>query len=307
MKKILILSLTMLSLSLFGCVNDESNDELGNEEQNKEDNEVIIVPEFELVGIENYEYVCGDEFNYTGKPNEEYWGYDIGNGYAQGIPGWGNNELQYYTDELENAYVENGILTIKAIKEKYDNYNYSSARLVSKNKIDITYGYVEIRSQMPPQIGAWTALWMLPTENTYGGWPYSGEIDIMEHKGWDKENILGTLHTGYRNWYNGSLGNARGSSIYKPDAVETFVTYGMLWTEDKIEFYVDGVKYFTEVRNELSGYVQGADDSSMHWPYDQDFYFIFNIAMGGTLGGDIASDFIDAKMEIDYIRVFQEK
>ncbi len=321
MKKILALLLGSAAVfTLSACVNDDEvkdpsiddNTELpgtggDNDEEQTNPEENKIVPQYSISGIENHEYVWGDEFNYTGKPDSKYWGYDLGDGTSHGIPGWGNNEEQYYTDSEKNAYVDNGVLTITAIKERTGNKNYSSARLVTKGMADFTYGYVEISAKMPPQLGSWTALWMLPTENKYGGWPNSGEIDIMEHKGQDKTKVLGTLHTGYRNWMNGQYGNANGGELYKPSATETYVTYGMLWTEDKIEFYLDGVKYFTEERLKLKDYVAGAADDHMHWPFDEDFHFIFNIAMGGMLGGDIPSSFTEAKMEVDYVRVFQEK
>jgi len=131
--------------------------------------------------------VWSDEFNKPGKPDPAKWGYDLGNGEN----GWGNNELEYYTDDPKNVRVENGNLVIEAIKESKEGFNYTSTRIVSKGKGDWTYGRIEIKARLPKGRGTWPAIWMLPTEWKYGGWPESGEIDIMEHVGFDPGVVHG--------------------------------------------------------------------------------------------------------------------
>src|SRR5688572_27819291 len=141
-----------------------------------------------------------DEFEYTGKPDASKWGYDIGGG------GWGNNELQYYTDNIKNAAVAKGLLMITAIREPAGGREYSSARLVSKNKGDFLYGRIEVKAKLPTGKGTWPAIWMLPTDWEYGGWPSSGEIDIMEHVGFDQDRVHITVHTEAYNHSIGTIG-----------------------------------------------------------------------------------------------------
>jgi beta-glucanase (GH16 family) len=135
--------------------------------------------------------IWADEFDKDGKPNAEIWSYDLGGN------GCGNAELQNYTNDIKKAEVKNGKLHIKAIKEKTGNNAYSSARLVTKNKKDILYGRVEVKAKLPVGIGTWPAIWMLGTDNSYGDayWPDNGEIDIMEHVGYDQDVVHGNVHT----------------------------------------------------------------------------------------------------------------
>ena len=150
---------------------------------------LILVNAFNSFAQE-YELVWSDEFDYTGLPNSEKWSYDVGGS------GWGNNELQYYTENrTENARVENGNLIIEARKESYGGNNYTSARLITKSQGDWLYGKIEVRAKLPGGRGAWPAIWMLPTDWAYGGWPSSGEIDIMEYVGYDPGVVHGTVHT----------------------------------------------------------------------------------------------------------------
>lgn len=234
--------------------------------------------------------VWSDEFDYTGLPDSTKWGYDTGG------HGWGNNEKQFYTEKrIENASVANGILTITAIKEAYEGANYTSTRLVSKNKGDWTYGRLEIKAKLPKGVGIWPAIWMLPTDWKYGGWPESGEIDIMEHVGYEPDSIYGTVHTGA---YNHTIGTQKGKSIYKNDVAETFHVYALEWTEDSITISVDNDLYFS-YPNEKKTF--------MEWPFDQRFHLLMNIAVGGNWGGQKGIDdtIFPQKMEIDYVRVYQ--
>jgi beta-glucanase (GH16 family) len=237
------------------------------------------------------ELVWADEFDQDGLPDSTRWSYNVGGG------GWGNSELQYYTDKRpENARVENGKLIIEAIKESFQGSGYTSARLVSKLKGDWLNGTVEARAKLPGGKGAWAAIWMLPTDQSYGSWPASGEIDIMEYVGYDTGKIYGTIHT---KAYNHMLGTQKGGSTLLTDETDTFHVYKMTWTQEKIEFYVDDTKYYT-FNNPHIDYTT--------WPFDKRFHLIMNLAVGGSWGGSQGVDpaAFPARMEIDYVRVYQE-
>lgn len=238
--------------------------------------------------------VWADEFDYTGAPDPAKWGYDYGNG-CPDLCGWGNNELQTYTDQDANIRVENGNLIVEAHRENDSDDTYTSARLISRNKGDFLYGRYEIRAKLPVGKGTWAAIWMLPTASKYGKWPESGEIDIMEYVGYEADTVYQTLHTGA---FNGMYGTQKGGSLMIPDGSETFHTYILDWTEDKMDFLID---------NQLSLTFPREDNSTSKWPFDQPFYFIFNMAVGGNWGGKhgVDRDIWPQKMMIDYIRVYQ--
>ncbi len=231
-----------------------------------------------------------DEFNYTGLPAEDKWGYDVGGG------GWGNNELQYYTNaRTENARVENGNLIIEARKEQYEDNEYTSARLVSRHKGDWLYGRIETYAKLPSGTGTWPAIWMLPTNWVYGSWPKSGEIDIMEYVGFDPGIVHGSIHT---EDYNHIIGTQKTATCTIPDAETAFHLYALEWTSEKIDIYVDDNKYFT-FPNEHKDYKT--------WPFDQMFHLILNIAVGGNWGGmqGVDPNIWPQKMYVDYVRVYQ--
>ena len=236
--------------------------------------------------------VWQDEFEYNGLPDSTKWSYDVGGS------GWGNQELQYYTEKrLENARVENGNLIIEARKEIYNGKNYTSARLVSRNKGDWTYGRIEVKARLPEGTGTWPAIWMLPTDWIYGdgSWPDNGEIDIMEHVGYNEGVIHGTIHT---HDYNHADGTQQSGQKTVPDATTAFHVYAIEWSEDKIEWYIDDQKYFTYENN-------GAGWTA--WPFDHPFHLIMNIAIGGTWGGaeGVDNTIFPQKLEIDYVRVYK--
>ena len=233
--------------------------------------------------------VWSDEFEYSGAPDSDKWSYDIGG------DGWGNNEEQYYTNRIENSHVENGKLIITAIKEDYGSNSYTSARLVTKNKGDWLYGRFEIMAKLPEGRGTWAAIWMLPTDWEYGSWPYSGEIDIMEHVGYDMGTVYGTIHV---ELYNGMLGTQKGGSMDIPDAHTAFHEYAIEWAEDTLYFFIDDNLYF-----EYPNYHTGSD----RWPYDKRFHLLLNIAIGGNWGGieGIDDTIFPQNMEIEYVRVYQ--
>lgn len=241
------------------------------------------------VSYDKLTLVWQDEFNYKGLPNKEKWSYDVGG------HGWGNGEKQYYTENrLENARVEDGILYITARKEEYEKNKYTSARLVTKNKGDWMYKRIEVRAKLPRGRGTWPAIWMLPTEWNYGSWPSSGEIDIMEHVGFNQGVIHGTVHT---KSYNHMIGTQRGKSIKLDDVSNNFHTYSIEWHPNKIMFFVDDIHYYTFNNERLSW---------REWPFDAPFHLILNIAVGGGWGGQkgIDDNIWPQTMEVDYVRVY---
>ena len=224
--------------------------------------------------------VWSDEFNNAGAPDASKWGYDLGAG------GWGNNELEYYTNRPDNVIVSGGTLQIIAKKENYSGSLYTSARLVTKNKFSFKYGKIEISAKLPAGLGTWPATWMLGDNFSTAGWPVCGEIDIMEHRGSELNKIFGTLH------YPGHSGsNGDGSTVTISNATTAFHKYALEWNAATIKFSVDDVVFYTFANN-----------SSL--PFNQNFFIILNVAMGGNFGGAVDPAFTSAAMEIDYIRVY---
>ena len=222
-----------------------------------------------------------DEFNKDGAPDPTIWGYDLGAG------GWGNNESQNYTNRPQNSIVQGGTLKINLIKENYSGSPYTSARLLSKDKYSFNYGRVEVRAKLPAGGGTWPAIWMLGSNINSSPWPSCGEIDIMEHLGNDLNKIYATLH------YPGRFGgNADGGSRVISNATTEFHKYSLEWSATSINIYVDDLLIHS-VTNTIS------------LPFNKNFFFILNIAMGGNFGGTIDSAVTAATMEIDYIRVYQ--
>ncbi len=240
---------------------------------------------------QNWQLVWQDEFNYTGAPDANKWGYDVGAG------GWGNGEAQYYTNNRrENARVENGNLILEARRD-WSGAEYSSARLVSRGKGDWTYGRIEIRAKIPVGQGLWPAIWMLPTDWTYGGWPASGEIDIMESfalGGLKYDKVEANVHT---QAYNHTIGTNKGAGITGLSNIQdNYHTYRVTWTANKMVFDVDGREYFTFNK----------ENSWQQWPFDKRFHLIMNIAVGGSLGTWIDPNIFPKRMEVDYVRVYQD-
>ena len=238
-----------------------------------------------------WKQVWGDEFEGQGLPNSDKWYYETGG------DGWGNQEQQYYTEnDPENARLENGNLVIEARKESYQGNAYTSARLNSE--ASWKYGRFEIRAKLPGGRGTWPALWMLADEDTYGDqyWPDNGEMDIMEHVGYDAGVIHGTIHTEAFNHINDT---DKGGSITVPDATSAFHEYTMEWTPSEIRVFVDGERYFTFRNREQYGWEE--------WPFDQKFHLLMNIAVGGTWGGaeGIDDSAFPERMVIDYVRVYK--
>jgi beta-glucanase (GH16 family) len=224
--------------------------------------------------------VWADEFNYNGAPDSSKWTYDIGGS------GWGNHELEYYTDRIRNAVVKNGNLHIIALKENFKGMGYTSARILTKGKFSFKYGRVEARAKLPTGVGTWPAIWMLGSNIDSVGWPACGEIDIMEHLGRDQNKIYGTLH--YPEHYGA---HADGKTTMISNANE-FHIYSLEWSPEEIKISVDG-KVFQTVKN------------SREVPFNQNFFLILNMAMGGDFGGPVDSKVSRAVMKVDYVRVYQ--
>jgi beta-glucanase (GH16 family) len=254
------------------------------------------MPTFPSVPAPTYGFddkpVWADEFDYTGLPDPKRWGYDVGG------TGWGNNELQYYTENRpENARVENGNLVIEARKEAFAGRNYTSARLVTKGKGDWTYGRIEVRAKLPRGRGTWPAIWTLASQTSYGTafWPDNGEIDIMEHVGFDPGVIHANIHT---KAFNHSIGTNKGSQLTVPDCMDAFHTYRVDWTPTNMTFFVDDKSYFT-FGNSGNGWQE--------WPYDKAQHLLLNIAVGGNWGGQKGVDdsIFPQQLLVDYVRVYK--
>ncbi|MBL7745413.1 MAG: glycoside hydrolase family 16 protein [Chitinophagaceae bacterium] len=236
-----------------------------------------------------WKLVWSDEFNYTGLPDTSKWTAEVGG------HGWGNNELQYYTaGRPDNARVEDGHLIIEARKEKKDSNNYTSARLITKGKGDWQYGKIEVKAKLPKGLGTWPAIWMLGSTSPLK-WPDDGEIDIMEHVGFNQGFIHGTVHC---KKFNHVIGTQKTDTIEVQDCSEAFHVYSVEWNKDSVKVAMDGNVYF-RFGNERSGY-----DA---WPFDNKMHLLLNIAVGGNWGGQKGVDesIWPQRMEIDYVRVYQ--
>ena len=223
------------------------------------------------------------------------WEPMIGDGCDIGLCGWGNNELQYY--QADNATVANGILSIEARRQRVRGKQYTSARLRTLNLGDFYDGYFEARIRIPAGQGLWPAFWMLSTDEIYGGWPQSGEIDIMENIGREPSTIHGTIHYGPAYPDNKS----QGGSIDLPNGeayADSFHTFAVEKSNNQIRWFMDGVLYLTK---------NASDVSPDNWPFNERFHFLLNVAVGGNWPGNPdATTVFPQRMYVDYVRVFQE-
>ena len=239
---------------------------------------------------EGYELVWSDEFDYTGKPDTSKWFLET---VAPENGSWYNGELQHYTDRIENAEVKDGTLRIIAKKESFTSTGttkeYTSARFNSKKRF--TYGRVEVKAKLPFGAGTWPAIWALGANIGEVGWPACGEIDIMEQLFEDHLMVQSALHVpaGFGN--NPALKQTPVSDVTK-----NFHVYGMDWTPEKIDFFVDDSVFFT---------YSPAEKNDQTWPFNKDQFILLNIAMGGNLGGSVDPAFVQDQMEVDYVRIYQ--
>ncbi|WP_214875940.1 carbohydrate binding domain-containing protein [Exiguobacterium sp. CH10] len=260
-----------------------------------------------------WKLVWSDEFSQA-EIDHSKWNFETGNWIVDkdGNPvaaGWGNNEKQFYTDKNENAFVKDGKLVIRAKKEQasdqFGTYDYTSAKLTTKGTFSKTYGRYEMRAKLPTGKGLWPAFWMLPEEDRYGGWAASGEIDIMESWGSQPDKVAGTIHYG-ETWPNNKY-TGKDYHFAEGDGIDKWHTYAVEWEPGEIRWYVDGQLYQTQ----NDWYAKEANKASKYSypaPFDQDFYLIMNLAVGGWFDGDVDETTpFPAEMEVDYVRVFDLK
>lgn len=238
---------------------------------------------------QTWQTVWNDEFSSGTQPNTSLWGYELGAG------GWGNNELQNYTNRALNARIETtdgGRLKIEARRDFYQGVEYSSARLFSKGSW--TYGKLEVRAKLPSGLGTWPAIWMLPTGQWYGNnyWPDNGEIDVMEHVGYDPNRIHGSVHTQGYNWMNG---NQPTNNVVLADVFNTYHAYTLEWRPHALKVSVDGTSVL--IWNRTGG-------ASSRWPFNRPFSLRLNLAVGGNWGGaqGVNSAAFPTSMLVDYVR-----
>ena len=240
-----------------------------------------------------------DEFDGPGL-NTSVWEAQIGTGTAYGLPaGWGNSELQYYTNFSSNVAVSGGTLRITARRQDFGGRPYTSARLRTLNAVDFRWGRIEARMRLPSTSGVWPALWMLPTGSPYGGWAASGEIDIMESVN-AADRIYGTIHFGGAFPANTSRG---GSIVTGIDYSQGFHDYAVEWDPNEIRWFLDGVQFHSE---SFTQWFSSAAPSNPRAPFDTPFHLIVNVAVGGTFPGNPGSGAVYPQtLEVDYIRVYR--
>ncbi len=248
-----------------------------------------------ILAEQKWQLIWSDEFDKSGIPNSELWSFDVdGNSWD-----WGNNEVQNYTSSAnKNGWVEDGKLIIEARKERFtspedkETKEYTSARLRTKGKGDWLQGRFEIRAKLPKGVGTWPAIWMLPTDDSYGGWPHSGEIDIMEAIGSEPTTHYSTV------WCtNSENSDGDGSTIKLTDQGDSFHTYVMEWYSDSLLFFVDSQKVHT--------YYNEHTDAKQ-WPFDRRFHLLLNVAVGGDWEKVVDPESFPARMEVDFVRVYQQ-
>ena len=239
----------------------------------------------------NYRLVWSDEFDRDGLPDPAKWVHDT----HRNAQGWYNNERQYYSGpRRENAEVRNGVLVIRARRESlreasdWGGQRYTSARLLTKDRAQWTYGFFEVRAKMPCGKGTWPAIWTL---GSGGKWPDDGELDILEHMGHTPERVSSAVHTAA-----GHGGQGTGASTPLRTACSAFHNYQMHWTPDGVTFGVDGQAYWRFPKTDLG---------PRAWPFDAPQFLLLNLAIGGDLGGEVDDSIFPVEFQVDYVRVWQ--
>ncbi len=243
-----------------------------------------------------WQLVWSDEFDGESL-DTDLWSVQHGTGTEYGLQGWGNNELQYYTGRPENLFLEDGKLHIVAHREDYEGMRYTSARIRTKNKGDWQFGRIEVRAKLPEGQGIWPAIWMLPTDELFGGWPKSGEIDIMEMVGHEPETIHGTVHYGPDWPENRHTGEPY--TLEEGTFADDFHTFSIEWEQNEIRWFVDGEHYFSVTPSDLQPH---------NYPFNARFHLLINLAAGGNWPGnpDETTEFPQT-LTVDYVRVYQYK
>ena len=241
--------------------------------------------------VPGFSLFWNDEFN-ADNLNLQFWNIERFN------KGTFNNESQSYVDSKDNIILIDGKLYIRAKKESpFDPNNpvYTSGRINTKNKVEVQYGYWEVRAKLPTGVGTWPAIWMLNSNIDTIGWPNCGEIDIMEHVGYDSSRVFFSIHNANM---HGDVGGTNQQSIYDFDDNENdFNTYAVEWAESYIKGYVNGISYF---------HFDKSSELFNDWPYDNPFFLIINLAIGGDWGGveGIDTSIFPASFIIDYVRMY---
>jgi len=265
----------------------------------------LILGLFALGAKADYALVWEDEFNGTTLSDADWL-------YQTGCDGWGNNELECYTEKRkENVYTTNGVLTIHVVVEAYQGKQYTSARLNSRKAW--AYGKYEAKAKMPKGKHFWPAIWMMPQDSKYGGWAASGEIDIMEYRGESANITQGTIHYG-GSWPNNKWSGS-GEKTFPFDLSADFHTYGIEWDTKEFRWYVDEKQYHAESIDKSMWSGKGTNPYTKNGqPFDQPFHWILNVAVGGNFFGNSpqltvaeAKAWPKPTMEIDYVRVYQQK
>ena len=241
------------------------------------------------------EYFSGKNFE-NSKLHAGFSRTDSTINWITGGSGWGNRELQYYTDSNKNIRTINGKMVIEAKKEYHLGSDYTSARI--KTKESWRYGRFEIKAKLPKGVGTWAAFWGLPTEWKHGPWPNSGEIDILEHVGFEEGHVVSSLHNIA---HHGDLSKSDQTKYVVVDSVvSSFNNYILEWDKNKINTYINDKLIFSYLKN---------GQPWERWPFDEKFHFILNVAVGGNWGGKEGVDdkALPSKMEIDYFRVYKKK
>ncbi|MGM0840418.1 MAG: carbohydrate binding domain-containing protein [Bacillota bacterium] len=249
--------------------------------------------------------VWNDEFNQA-EIDRSKWTFDIGNGFTDAggayVPGWGNNEKQYYTDRPENARTEDGKLLITVKKEEYEGFAYTSSRLKTKGLFSKAFGKFEMKASLPVGKGYWPAFWMLPEDDKYGGWAASGEIDILEAQGSNPQEAIGTIHYG-ETWPNNKYTGAH-YAFEDGSTIADEHVYSVEWEPGEIRWYVDGKLRQTQ-NNWYSKGTGNAASFTYPAPFDQPFHMLLNVAIGGNFDGEPTEDtMFPQSMDVDYVRVY---
>lgn len=240
-----------------------------------------------------YTLAWSDEFNGSSLDGSS-WEVEGGNG-CPAVCGWGNNELEFYTGRPENLFFQDGKMIIEARKEAYSGFNYTSSKIVSRGKKTFKYGRIDFRAKLPTGKGIWPAFWMLPQGNVYGGWPTSGEIDIMEMVGNEPNRTHGTLHYGPG---PGSTSINRNVALPTGSLHDEFHVYSLEWQADQLKWYLDGNLFSTINKADIP--------VTMTWPFNENFFFIINLAVGGNWPGNPdATTVLPQWLIVDYVRVYQ--
>lgn len=246
--------------------------------------------------------VWSDEFDGQAgaPPNPTTWGYDLGDGSAIGLPGWGNREREWYTDDPANVALDGDghlVLTVReadgSVECYYGPCEYTSARLLTKDRLEFQYGRLEARIRVPGGFGLWPAFWLLGSNIDAVGWPRSGEIDVLEFVGRRPNEVLGTVHGP---GYSGSGGISGRVDLGEPVA-DAFHTVALEWEPGRLAWFLDGSQYH-EVRQE--------DVAPNEWVFEGPAFLLLNVAVGGDLGGPVFPDTVfPAQMLVDYVRLYQ--